>query len=211
MKMKLAGATYVDVHKAGGGINFTVRSVRAASEAELEALLEERLDRMLACGTPTAEVKSGYGLDTATEMKMLRVITNVNKRHPVRLEATFCGAHSVPEGHTAESMTEDVVAGQLPELVRLRDAGDIAVSNVDVFCEEGFFDADQSRRILEDTTPYANTACTQHIRCIDVQTAHLAMNFDLQLVVKQLDGQLRWRLPQLSVHNRAKSTLRQPV
>lgn len=149
MKMKLAGATYVDVHKAGGGINFTVRHTKASSEEELAHLLSSRLDRMIAGGTTTVEVKSGYGLEVETEMKMLRVIHSVNSAHAMDVVSTFCGAHSVPVGMTADEATEDVVAVQIPELVRQRAAGAIDPANIDVFCEKGFFSVEQSRRILQ--------------------------------------------------------------
>ena len=94
--MKLAGASYMEVHQAGGGINFTVEKTRAASEDELLNLLLNRLERMLKSGTTTVECKSGYGLETVTEMKMLTVLEKAKEKTPIEISSTFLGAHSVP-------------------------------------------------------------------------------------------------------------------
>ena len=95
--MKLAGASYMEVHEAGGGINFTVEKTRAASEAELLNLLMDRLERMLKAGTTTVECKSGYGLETETEMKMLTVLEKAKSLTQIEISSTFLGAHSVPK------------------------------------------------------------------------------------------------------------------
>lgn len=87
----------MDVHNAGGGIGYTVEHVRRASEEELYSSLRERLLRMLRTGTTLVEAKSGYGLDTESEMKMLRVIERAKKDLPIEISSTFCGAHSVPK------------------------------------------------------------------------------------------------------------------
>ena len=96
--MKLAGATYMEVHAAGGGIHFTVERTREASEKELLDLLVPRLRRMLRAGTTTVECKSGYGLNTETEVKMLRVLDSAREIVPIEISSTFCGAHAVPKG-----------------------------------------------------------------------------------------------------------------
>ena len=98
--MKLAGATYMEVHAAGGGIHFTVERTREASEKELLDLLVPRLRRMLRAGTTTVECKSGYGLNTETEVKMLRVLDSAREIVPIEISSTFCGAHAVPKGET---------------------------------------------------------------------------------------------------------------
>ena len=98
--MKLAGATYMEVHAAGGGIHFTVERTREASEKELLDLLVPRLRRMLKAGTTTVECKSGYGLNTETELKMLRVLDSARQIVPIEISSTFCGAHAVPKGET---------------------------------------------------------------------------------------------------------------
>ncbi|RNF04381.1 putative imidazolonepropionase [Trypanosoma rangeli] len=147
--LKLNGASYMDVQRAGGGIGFTTRSTRAASEADLKAMLQKRLQRMLSFGTTTVEGKSGYGLERETELKMLRVLKQANDAGPLTVVSTFCGAHAVPEGKTAEEAVRDVVEVQLPAVMQERAEGRNDVRNIDVFCELGVFDHDQSRRILE--------------------------------------------------------------
>lgn len=147
--MKLAGATYMEVHQAGGGINFTVEKTRQASKEELIQLLLTRLQRMLRAGTTTVECKSGYGLEVETEVKMLTALEEARQTLPIEISSTFLGAHSVPKGLTAEEATEDVIRVQLPEIARLNSCGQLHVENVDVFCEKGVFSVDQTRRILE--------------------------------------------------------------
>ncbi|KAF1777509.1 Metal-dependent hydrolase [Phytophthora cactorum] len=138
--MKLAGATYMEVHESGGGINNTVRHTKKSSEAELLELLRARLDRMLRSGTTLIEAKSGYGLETDTELKMLRVLHTAStgdNAHPVEIVSNYLGGHSVPDGMTAAEATEDIKDGTIsPEFI-------------DVFCEKGVFEHDASHRILE--------------------------------------------------------------
>jgi imidazolonepropionase len=141
---KLRGQTYQEILAAGGGILRTVEAVRAASTDELVANLLEELDTMLAHGTTTAEVKSGYGLDTETELRMLDAIDRAAAEHPVRVVPTFMGAHAVPTGRDADDYVEDVVTEQLPAVAEQGVA-----EFCDVFCEEGVFDVAQSRRVLE--------------------------------------------------------------
>ncbi|XP_063889175.1 probable imidazolonepropionase [Scylla paramamosain] len=147
--MKLAGATYMEVHKAGGGINFTVTHTRGATEDQLLHLLLPRLHRMVRAGTTMAECKSGYGLDVENEMKMLRVLERARPLAPLTISSTFCGAHSVPKGLTAEEATRLVVEEQLPAVKAAVEAGKMSVDAVDVFCERGVFSVEQSRAILQ--------------------------------------------------------------
>lgn len=95
--IQLAGATYMDVHRAGGGIHFTVEHTRAATASELLASLSSRLNRMLRAGTTLVECKSGYGLDLQTELKMLEVIEKARATLPISISSTYCGAHAVPK------------------------------------------------------------------------------------------------------------------
>jgi imidazolonepropionase len=141
---KLRGQTYQEILEAGGGILRTVEAVRAASTDELVANLRDELDVMLAHGTTTAEVKSGYGLDAETELRMLDAIDRAAAEHPVRVVPTFMGAHAVPTGRDADDYVEDVVTEQLPAVAEQGVA-----EFCDVFCEEGVFDVAQSRRVLE--------------------------------------------------------------
>lgn len=147
--LKLAGASYMDIHKAGGGIAYTVEHTRAASAESLLASLLARLDRALALGTTLLEAKSGYGLELDTELKMLRVIDSAAEQHPVELVANFCGAHSVPKGSTAAEATADVVKTQLPAIMAAKAAGGLkTLELIDVFCEKGVFELDDTRAIL---------------------------------------------------------------
>eukprot|EP00164_Ancoracysta_twista_P003247 GFYU01004334.1.p1 GENE.GFYU01004334.1~~GFYU01004334.1.p1 ORF type:complete len:473 (-),score=92.45 GFYU01004334.1:70-1398(-) len=147
--MKLAGATYLDIHNAGGGIGYTVEQTRKSSESELKGLFAERLARMLNAGTTLAECKSGYGLDTATEVKMLKVIESMKGKQPVDLVSTFCGAHSVPKDKTPAEATKDVIENQIPAVKELMDSGKLTCDNLDVFLEKGVFECDDSKKILE--------------------------------------------------------------
>ncbi|KAH3756622.1 metalloprotease family M38 [Pelomyxa schiedti] len=146
--LKLAGATYMEIHQAGGGIGFTVGHTKKSSEEELRNLLLERMDRMLAQGTTLMEGKSGYGLDTETEMKLLKVLHSVKGRHPIEVVSTFLGAHSVPKTTTPALQTDYIINDMIPTLVHLRDQGEISPEFVDVFLEQGVFDYDDTERIL---------------------------------------------------------------
>ena len=147
--LKLAGASYMDIHKAGGGIAFTVEHTRAASAETLLTSLLGRLDRALALGTTLLEAKSGYGLELETELKMLRVIDSAAEQHPVELVGNFCGAHSVPKGSTAAEATADVIKSQLPAIMAAKAAGGLkTLELIDVFCEKGVFELDDTRSIL---------------------------------------------------------------
>lgn len=143
---RLAGATYAQIAAEGGGIVRTVSATRAASEEELEAGLLQRLDEALCCGTTTLEVKSGYGLETAAELRSLRAIRAAAARHPATLVPTFLGAHEVPVEHRADRARylELLLSEMLPEVARQGLA-----AFCDVFCEQGVFTVDESRRLLE--------------------------------------------------------------
>jgi imidazolonepropionase len=143
-ELRLAGRSYREIAEAGGGILSTVRATRAASEDELVASGRARLAEMLDWGTTTLEAKSGYGLDTATELRMLRAIRRLAAEGPQAVVATFLGAHSVPPGTTRERYVELVVGEMLPAVAAERLA-----RYCDVFCENFVFPAAESRRILE--------------------------------------------------------------
>lgn len=158
-EQRIAGASYMQIMQAGGGIMRTVRATRAASLDDLIAQTLPRLDEMLAHGTTTAEVKTGYGLDMETELKLLDAIRLLDEEHPIDLVPTFMGAHAVPaeyQGRT-DAYVDLVVDEMLPAIADLRykvatPTGDYyvrAADFCDVFCEAGVFDLAQSRRILE--------------------------------------------------------------
>jgi imidazolonepropionase len=141
---RLAGATYAEIAAAGDGILSTVRATRAASEDELAEATTSRLVEMLACGTTTCEAKSGYGLDTATELRMLQVIDRLNREQPVELIPTFMGAHAVPPEYRGrrEAYVALVIDEMLPRAAPL-------ARWCDVFCDSGFFTPAESIAILE--------------------------------------------------------------
>ncbi|XP_038666837.1 probable imidazolonepropionase isoform X1 [Scyliorhinus canicula] len=147
--MKLAGASYMDIHKAGGGIHFTVEHTRKASEEELFDSLKWRLLCMLRAGTTLAECKSGYGLNLETETKMLRVIERARRELSISISTTYCGAHSVPRGKTMGETVNDIIQVQLPKLKEMMVNGEFHIDNIDVFCERGVFDLDSTRAILQ--------------------------------------------------------------
>lgn len=141
---KLGGEQYQDILAEGGGILRTVHAVRETSSDELLANLCSHLDTMLTHGTTTVEVKSGYGLDTETELRMLDVIQRADERHPIDLVPTFMGAHAVPKDTDAETYTERVIEEQIPAVAE-QDVAEFC----DVFCEEDVFSVDQSRQVLD--------------------------------------------------------------
>lgn len=141
--LKLRGTSYEDIARTGGGIHTTVRAVRAASEAQL---VEESLPRLQALrdeGVTTVEIKSGYGLDTANELKMLRAIHQLRPRVNMDIVATFLGAHAIPAGRTREQYFSDVIEVMLPAVVR-----DKLAEAVDIFAEHIAFNVDELRQLF---------------------------------------------------------------
>lgn len=143
---RLGGATYAEIAASGGGIVKTVAATRAASEDALVAAALPRLAEMLAQGTTTAEVKSGYGLETAAELRMLRAIRRLAALQPIDLSPTFMGAHEVPVEYRGRR--EDYVRLVIDEMLPAVAAEGLAEWN-DVFCEDGVFTPEESRRVLE--------------------------------------------------------------
>jgi imidazolonepropionase len=148
------GASYLDILAAGGGILSTVAATRAASEADLLTHGRRWLDEMLAHGVTTVEAKSGYGLDLETELRLVEVAYRLGREGPIDVVPTWLGAHAVPpefrsRPDSVEAYVRHLLDEQLPGIAahgRARFA--------DVFCEEGVFTADQSRRILESARAY---------------------------------------------------------
>lgn len=166
-ELRIRGASYMEIMEAGGGIVSTMRAVRAATVEQLVAESHPRLDAMLALGTTTVEIKTGYGLDTISELKMLQAITLLASSHPLDLIPTFLGAHAVPPEYKdrTDEYVDLVVEEMLPAAVAWyhathpqRHASDTehlsrlthhASLFCDVFCEANVFDREQSRRVLE--------------------------------------------------------------
>ena len=143
---RLRGDTYMQIMERGGGIVNTVRDTRAATRDELLSAGRRRLNSMLSFGVTTVEGKSGYGLDTATEVKQLEVMAQLDREHVVDIAPTFMGAHAVPpeyKGRTDE-FVQYLLQDVLPEIARHKLA-----EFCDVFCEKGVFSVEQSRRLLK--------------------------------------------------------------
>jgi imidazolonepropionase len=145
-EQRLTGVSYADIAKAGGGIAATVRATRAAPEADLAAAALRRLDALLAEGVTTIEVKSGYGLDKDTELKMLRVARELGQWRPVDVVTSYLGAHALPpEFKDDRDAYLDLVCNTvLPAVARqgLADA-------VDAFCEGIAFTVAETQRVFE--------------------------------------------------------------
>lgn len=142
LDLKLRGYSYMDIKKKGGGIDYTVSHTRDAPFESLYQQSKTRLDNMLSYGTTTCEAKSGYGLNLKTEQRILDVQNQLNKYHTVDIVSTFLGAHSIPKEMEDEEYVEAVIDDMIP-MAQSR------AEFCDVFCEDGFFSVDQSRRILK--------------------------------------------------------------
>lgn len=152
-EQRLQGKTYLEILATGGGILSTVRATRAATR---DTLLDEtriRLRTMLAHGTTTAEAKTGYGLEIETEIKMLQALLALDKEGLLDLAITFLGAHAIAPEYQGdpENYTTHVCTNMLPEVHEwwLENAPDQSLPFVDVFCETGAFNLEQSQRILQ--------------------------------------------------------------
>lgn len=143
-EMRLNGASYEEVARAGGGIVATVDATRAASEAELLASALIRVDGLIAMGVAAIEVKSGYGLDIETELKMLRVARELGRQRPIRIKTSYLAAHAVPRGANADNYIDEIC---LPGLRAAHAQG--LVDAVDGFCEGIAFDTAQIARVFD--------------------------------------------------------------
>ncbi|WP_028773730.1 imidazolonepropionase [Shewanella waksmanii] len=145
-ELRLQGASYEEIARSGGGIISTVKACREASEAELFELGRQRLNALAKEGVTTVEIKSGYGLDIETELKILRVARELGKHHHVDVKTTFLGAHAIPPEFSGDSdaYVDLVINEMLPKVVaeNLADA-------VDVFCENIAFNLAQTERVLQ--------------------------------------------------------------
>ncbi len=148
-EMRLEGKTYLEILAAGGGILSTVNATRQASLETLLAETQPRMLTMLEHGTTTAEAKTGYGLDTDSELRMLEALIMLNEQSPLQLAITFLGAHAIaPEYKDDPQGYSDLLCEEMLPAVRNWWPGDRQLPFVDVFCETGAFDLNQSRQIL---------------------------------------------------------------
>ena len=150
-ELRLQGASYQEIAAKGGGIKSTVEETRRASKEELVAVGKKNLDSMLSLGTTTVEAKTGYGLSTRDEIKMLEALDELDREHPVEVVPTFLGAHEIPPEYSGK--TEDYVQLVIEEMIPAVAEKKLA-RFCDVFCEKGVFSLEQSRRILETGKRY---------------------------------------------------------
>lgn len=147
LAMKLKGKSYLEILAAGGGIHSTVKATKEATFDELYEKAKKSLDIMLSYGVTTVEAKSGYGIDDfSTEIKQLEVAKKLNEDHPVDIVSTFMGAHAIPVRYknNPDAFVDIIIEDMLPKVAEKNLA-----KFCDVFCEEGVFSIDQSRRILQ--------------------------------------------------------------
>lgn len=144
--LKLAGAGYLDILAAGGGILDTVRNTRKASFEELYDKAEGFLDEMMGLGVTTCEAKSGYGLDFENEVKMLKAVEKLNAEHPMDIVSTFMGAHAVPEEYKGRADAYiDLLCDEVLPYVKKENLARFC----DAFCEEGVFDVPQTEKYMK--------------------------------------------------------------
>lgn len=167
LDMKLRGLSYMDILKKGGGIFYTVNETRKATEKNLLRQSKNRLDSMLVHGTTTCEAKSGYGLNTNTELKILKIQNKLNENHKMDIVSTFLGAHAVPKEHSADEYVDIVIDEMIPKMKGL-------ARFCDVFCEKGVFTVEQSRRILESGKRFGLTPKIHADEIVDTGGASLA-------------------------------------
>ncbi|MBX9670917.1 MAG: imidazolonepropionase [Candidatus Obscuribacterales bacterium] len=149
--MRCQGKTYKEIAEQGGGIVASMRGTRDATQDELTRLGRQRLERMLQHGTTSCEVKTGYGLDRKSELSMLDAILSLDETQPVELTPTFLPAHAVPPGVKREVYVNEVVEDMLPAALALLTKRGVPASRlyVDVFCDEGYFTLEDTKRIFE--------------------------------------------------------------
>jgi imidazolonepropionase len=148
---KIRGLSYEEIAKRGGGINNSAARLHAATEEELYESAMVRIREIIKCGTGAVEIKSGYGLTTEDELKMLRVIRRIRETSPLTVRANFLGAHAVPLAYKGrQSEYVDLIINEMIPLIAAEDLADF----VDVFCDAGFFTVEETERILMQGIKY---------------------------------------------------------
>ena len=142
---RIEGATYLEISKSGGGINSAIKGTRETSKELLKESARKYFEAMLRQGTTTVEAKSGYGLSTKSEIKMLEAIKDLNEELPINLYSTFLGAHAFPPEYkdNNEGYVELIIKEMLPQIKDLNLA-----DFCDVFCDKGFFTNKQTEKIV---------------------------------------------------------------
>lgn len=170
-EMRVAGKSYEEISESGGGIISSINGVRNTDENQLFEECLERVNFFLGHGTTTIEAKSGYGLTTEDELKSLRVIKRLNEASPLDLIRTFMGAHAFPpEYHGSESKYIDLICEEMIPLV----AEEKLAEYCDVFCEEGYFSVEDSRRIFNTAIKFGLTPRIHADEFVDSGAAELA-------------------------------------
>ncbi len=148
---RIKGLSYQDIAQRGGGILSSVKKLREATEEELYQAALKRLNEIMMLGTGAVEIKSGYGLNTESELKMLRVIKRLKENHPLTIKSTFLGAHAVPTEYKdkKEKYIALVIDEMFPQI-----ANEKLADFCDVFCEQGYFSKEESIKILEAAKKY---------------------------------------------------------
>lgn len=144
---KIKGLSYEEIARRGGGILNSTDRLHQMSEDELYEQSMHRIDEIIRKGTGAVEIKSGYGLRTEDELKMLRVIRRIRETSPIKVVSTFLGAHAVARGMTQKDYVELVISEMIPAVAFLADF-------IDVFCDRGFFTPEETARILEAGAHY---------------------------------------------------------
>lgn len=143
---RIKGATYQEIAAKGGGILNSAKNLQTTPENELYAQTEKRLQEVMKMGTGAIEIKSGYGLTTDAELKMLRIIKRLKENYPIAIKSTFLGAHAVPEEFKNDKTgyIDHIIEEMLPKI-----AAEKLADYIDIFCEDGYFSVEDTKRILE--------------------------------------------------------------
>lgn len=192
--MKLAGVSYLDILKQGGGILSTVSATKSSTFEQLYQKAKKSLDLMLSYGVTTIEAKSGYGLELETEMKQLEVAKELNKHHPVDIVNTFMGAHAIPIKY--KNNKEDYIKElfHMMEVVKTRNLATFC----DVFCEDGVFSIEDTSRILthakqlgfllkmhaDEIVPLGGASLAAKLGCISADHLMASTVEDMKLLAK---------------------------
>jgi imidazolonepropionase len=148
---KIKGLTYEEIAQKGGGILNSAKKLQDTSETELYEQSSKRLEEIIQLGTGSVEIKSGYGLETEAEIKMLRVIRKLKENYPISIKSTFLGAHAFPQHYVSDKDAYvRLITDEMLPLVHKEDLADF----VDVFCEKGYFSTEQTEIILKAAKKY---------------------------------------------------------
>ena len=166
-EQRIKGASYEDIAKNGGGILNSAKKLQETSEDELLEKALQRTKEVMKMGTGAIEIKSGYGLTTEAELKILRVIKRLKEISPLTIKATFLAAHAIPQEYkTNKSAYLDLIIDEmLPQIAQEQLA-----EYIDIFCEEGYFSVEDMERLLEAAQPYGLIPKT-HVNQFTIQAA----------------------------------------